>query len=158
MTTRRATLIVAGLTGIFVLLSGCASVKSTAVFYKSIRNYPAKPPDTPIPILTEPPGRAYEVIGRLAFKSDRGWGFLRKSMIYNAQIRGADAVVLKTANTRREVSVQRVPSRVDWFSIYRRDKDGNIRSNLVPYVRPGYTQRRTSEITAIDAEMIVFER
>jgi hypothetical protein len=79
-------------------------------------------------------------------------------MIYNAQVHGADAVVLKSITTRREVSVQRVPSQVDWFSIYRRDKYGNIRRNMVPYVRPGYTQRRRSEITAIDAEMIVFER
>jgi hypothetical protein len=64
MSSRRATLIVAGLAAIFALLSGCASVKSTAVYYKSIQDYPAKPGDAPIPILTAPPGRPYKVIFR----------------------------------------------------------------------------------------------
>jgi hypothetical protein len=106
MSWRRATLIVAGFAGIFLLLSGCASVKSTAIYYRSIKDYPAKPLDAAIPILTRPPVRPYKVIGRMAFESDRGWNFIRKSMIYNAQIHGADAVLLRTAKTRREVSLQ----------------------------------------------------
>jgi hypothetical protein len=91
MSWRRATLIVAGFAGIFVLLSGCASVKSTAIYYSSIQDYPAKPLDAAIPILTRPPAKPYKVTGRIAFESDRGRNFLRKSMIYNAQIHGADA-------------------------------------------------------------------
>jgi hypothetical protein len=158
MRTRRAILIVAAFAGFVVLLSGCASVKSTAVYYKSMRDYPAKPLDTPIPLLTKPPSRFYKVIGRLTFESDQGWNFLRKSMIYNAQIHGADAVLLKTARTRRELSVQRIPPQIDWVPGYHHGKHGKVYRNLMPLVRPGYTQRWVNEITAIDAEMIVFER
>jgi hypothetical protein len=158
MSSRRATLIVAGLAAIFALLSGCASVKSTAVYYKSIQDYPAKPGDAPIPILTAPPGRPYKVIGRLAFESDRGSNFLRKSMIYNARIHGADAVLLKSSRTRREVSIQYVPPQVDRYPAYRRGKHGKIETRWAPYFRPGYPLRWVSEITVIDAEMIVFEK
>jgi hypothetical protein len=158
MSSRRATLIVAGFAGILALLAGCASVESTAIYYTSIRDYPAKPPDAPIPILTEPPRRPYKVIGRLAFESDEGWNFLRKSMIYNAQIHGADAVLLRTARTRREVSFQYAPPRVERYPAHRRGKHGKIETRWVPYLRPGYPVRWVKEITAIDAEMIVFEK
>ena len=112
----------------------------------------------PITILTEPPVRPYKVIGRLAFESDEGWNFLRKSMIYNAQMHGADAVLLRTAKTRREVSVQHAPPKVDWYPAHRRGKHGKIYTRRVPYFRPGYPVRWVKEITAIDAEMIVFEK
>ena len=114
MISCRATLIVAGLTGILATLSGCASVKSTAAYYTSYSTgvYPAKPPEAAIPILGKFPSRPYTTIGRLAFESDRGWRFLRKSMVYNAQVHGADAVVLKSATMRREVSFQHVPPQV----------------------------------------------
>jgi hypothetical protein len=158
MSWRRATLIVAGLAGIFASLAGCASVKSTAVYYRSIQDYPAKPPDAPIPILSAPPDRPYKVIGRLAFTSDEGWNFLRKSMIYNARIHGADAVLLRSAKTRREVSVHYAPPKVDWYPASRRVNHGKIQRALVPYVRPGYPVRWVREITAIDAEMIVFKK
>jgi hypothetical protein len=98
------------------------------------------------------------VIGRLAFESDRGWHFLRKSMVYNAQIHGADAVVLKNATTRREVSFQRVPPQVDWVPTFRRGKGGKVYARRVPFLRPGYAQRWVNVITTIDAEMIVFEK
>lgn len=158
MSSRRATLIVAAFTGIFVLLSSCASVKSTAIYYRPIRNYPAKPLDAAIPILTRPPDRPYKVIGKLAFESDRGWNFLRKSMIYNAQIHGADAVLLKTAKTRREVSIQYLPPQLDWYPAYQRGKHGEVHTRWVPYLRPERPLRWVDEITAIDAEMIVFEK
>jgi hypothetical protein len=157
MSWRRATLIVAGLAGIFASLAGCASVESTAVYYRSIQDYPAKPPDASIPILSAPPGRRYKVIGRLAFTSD-GWNFLRKSMIYNARIHGADAVLLRSAKTRRDVSIHYAPPKVDWYPAHRRGKHGNVHTRLVPYLRPGYPVRWVREITAIDAEMIVFKK
>ncbi len=83
------------------MLSGCATVNSTAACYTSYgsRVYPAKPAAAVIPILTKFPSSPSTVIGRLAFESDRGWLFLRKSMVYNARVRGADAVVLKSATT-----------------------------------------------------------
>jgi len=162
MIWHRATLIVAGLAGILASLPGCVSVKSTAVYYKSysIRAYPAKPPEAVIPILVQPPRRPHTVIGRLAFESDRGWSFLRKSMVYNAQIHGADAVVLKSAPTRREVSIRQVPPQIDWVpaGTRRHGKHGRVSTHWVPFLRPGYTQRWVNEITAIDAEMIVFEK
>ncbi len=158
MSWRRATLIVAGFAGIFVLLSGCASVKSTAIYYRSIQDYPAKPLDAAIPILTRPPAKPYKVIGRMAFESDRGWNFLRKSMIYNAQIHGADAVLLRTAKTRREVSLQYLPPQIDWYPAYRRGKHGKVETRWAPYLRQERPLRWVDEITAIDAEMIVFEK
>ena len=162
MISCRATLIVAGLTGILATLSGCASVKSTAAYYTSYSTgvYPAKPPEAAIPILGKFPSRPYTTIGRLAFESDRGWRFLRKSMVYNAQVHGADAVVLKSATMRREVSFQHVPPQVDWVptGTSRRGKVGKVSTHWTPFFRPGYTERWVNDITAIDAEMIVLEK
>ena len=66
------------------------------------------------------------MIGRLAFESDQGWNFLRKSMIYNAQIHGADARLAEELATRREVTFQHVPPRMDWYPVSRRGKEGKI--------------------------------
>jgi hypothetical protein len=158
MSSPRATRILAGSAGFLLLLAGCASVKSTAIYYKSLRNFPAKPPDAEIPILTIRPTRPFKVIGRLAFESDQGWNFLRKSMIYNAQVHGADAVWLKSAKSRREVSYQHVPPRMDWYPVSRRSKNGKIDTRWAPYMRPEPPRRWVNELTAIDARMIVFNK
>jgi hypothetical protein len=158
MSPRRATPILAASAGILVLLAACASVKSTAVHYKSLRNFPAKPPDAQVPILTIRPTRPFKVIGRLAFESDRGWNFLRKSMIYNAQIHGADAVWLKSSRTRREVSFQHMPPRMDWYPVSRRGEHGKIKTGWAPYLRPEPPIRWVTDRTAIDARMIVFDK
>jgi hypothetical protein len=142
MSSPRATLSLAAFAGILVLLAGCASVKSTAVYYKSLRNFPAKPPNAHIPILTNRPKRPFKVIGRLAFESDQGWNFLLKSMIYNAQIHGADAVWLKRSGRRREVTFQHVPPRLD----------------LYPVMRSEPPLRWVRDRIAIDARMIVFHK
>ena len=39
-----------------------------------------------------------------------------------------------------------------------RSKNGNVHRRMVPFVRPGYMQRLVNMITAIDSEMIVFEK
>ena len=158
MSWPRATLILTASAGILVLLAGCASVESTAVYYKSLRKFPAKRPDVQIPILTRRPARPFKVIGRLAFESDQGWNFLRKSMIYNAQIHGADAVWLKSSKTRREVSLQHLPPRVDLYPVSRRTKDGKIDTRWAPYMRPEPPRRWVSDLIAIDARMIVFNK
>ncbi len=158
MSSPRATLILAASAGILVLLAGCASVESTAVYYKSLRNFPAKPPDAPIPILTTRPTRPFKEIGRLAFESDRGRNFLRKSMIYNAQIHGADAVWLKSSNARREVTFQHLPPRMDFYPVSRRGKHGKIDTRWAPYMRPEPPRRWVSDFIAIDARMIVFKK
>ena len=143
------------------MISGCAAVKPTAAYYTSYtrRVHPAKPADAAIPILARFPSGPYTAIGRLAFASDRGWPFLRKSMVYNARVHGADAVVLRSATTRHEVSLRKIPPQVDWVPTgSRRGQQGKVYSHRVPFVRPGYTQRSVEVITAIDAEMIVFEK
>ena len=158
MSSPRATLILAASAGILVSLAGCASAESTAVYDKALRDFPAKRPDAQIPILTNRPKRPFKVIGRLAFESDQGWNFLRKSMIYNAQIHGADAVWLKGSNTRREVTFQHVPPRMDWYPVSRRDKHGKIDTRWAPYLRPESPRRWVSDLIAIDVRMIVFKK
>jgi hypothetical protein len=79
-------------------------------------------------------------------------------MIYNAQIHGADAVLLRSATTRREVKIQHLPPRVDYYRASRRGEHGKIETHLVPYWRTEYPQRWVNDITAIDAQMIVFEK
>jgi hypothetical protein len=158
MSSRRATPILAVSAGILVLLPGCASAKSTAVYYKSLQDFPAKPPNAQIPIFTNRPTRPFKVIGRLAFESDQGWNFLRKRMIYNAQIHGADGVWLKGSRTRREVRLQHVPPRMDWYPVSRRGKDGKIDARWAPYMRPEPPRRWVNDLTAVDARMIVFQK
>jgi hypothetical protein len=63
-------------------------------------------------------------------------------------------VLLKSSRTRREVSIQYVHR----YPAYRRGKHGKIETRWAPYFRPGYPLRWVSEITVIDAEMIVFEK
>lgn len=146
------------------LLAGCASVKDTAMYYVSYtpKVYPPKPKDAPIPILGKEPSEPHVVIGGLKFESDNGWNFMRKSMIYNAQANGADAVVLKATNQRRQISLIQVPPQMDWVPIsnWYRDKKGNVYSNTswVPFYRPGYVQPYLQEITGIDAKMLVFKK
>jgi hypothetical protein len=42
--------------------------------------------------------------------------------------------------------------------MFRRGKDGKVDGRMLPLVQPGYVHRWMSVITAIDAEMIVFEK
>ncbi len=74
-------------------------------------------------------------------------------MVYNGQIHGADAVIL----TCREVSFERIPAPSGLVPMFRRSINGNVHAQ-VPFVRPGYVQRWVNVITAIDSEMIVFEK
>lgn len=146
------------------LLGGCASVKDTARYYVSYTAevFPPKPPDAPIPILGKLPKEKHTVIGALKFESDQGWKFMRRSMIYNAQANGADAVVLKATNNRRELSLIEVPPQMDWVPVsnWYRDKKGRVYGNTtwVPFFQPGYVRPYVQEITGIDARMVVFKK
>ena len=151
--------------GLFaVLFAGCTSVQSTAQYYMpyTTKVYPPKPPDTVIPILGKAPPEKYTTIGKLAFETDLGWKFLRKSMIYNAQVNGADAVVLKNVATREKLNTVQVPPRVDYYPVqnYYRGKHGKVYGSTqwIPFFQPGYTQQWIDQITAIDAEMIVTKK
>jgi len=148
----------------FGAMVGCATVQSTAQYYVpySTKVYPPKPPDQPVPILGKFPRERYTVIGRLAFESDQGWNFLRKSMVYNGQIHGADAVVLKSVTTRQQTNLYSVPPRVDYAPStgYYRSKHGKVETytTWIPYYQPGYTGAYTSSITGLDSEMIVLKK
>ena len=160
MMTRRATLIVAGFAGMLAFLPGCASVKCTSACFTptSIRVYPTNPLDAAIPIPSTPPRSHLPLSEDLRLKVTVAGVFLRKSMVYNAQLRGARAVILKSATSRREVSFERTPPRVDWAPMLRRSKNDKVHGRMVSFVRPGYVQRSVNVITAIDAEMIVLEK
>lgn len=165
MIARYSNAILVGLAALVMLgLGGCASVESSAQYYVAYttRVYPPKPAEQPIPILGKFPKERYSVIGRLAFETDQGWGYLRNCMVYNAQIHGADAVVLKTVNSRRQTSLYTVPPRVDWYPAtdYYRGRHGKVHgyTNWIPYYQPGYTGAYTTDITGMDSEMIVFKK
>lgn len=153
------------------LLTGCASVSSTSQFYFPVTTtvYPPKPKDWPIPILGKAPDRPYKTIGRLAFQSDQGWRFMRESMVYNARANGADAVVLKKAQSKEQVNFTEVPPRTDWVPmpgpvVAVNNGGGKKNCNNTSYVsypyympvyQPGYVRRWVQTIIGIDAEMIV---
>lgn len=159
--------ILAGI-ALFVLgwgLAGCASVSSTSQYYLSATTkiYPPKDKEAVIPILNQRPKEPYKVIGRLTFATDLGWSFLRKSMIYNARINGADAVILESLKTRREEFFTDVPPQTDWIPVQnyvrnRNNDDVRTYTSWVPIFRPGYVRRNVVEISAIDSEMIVLKK
>jgi len=163
--------------GIFLLLGlgGCASVESTAIYYEptTLEQYPPKPEDWPIPILGKAPKEPYKQIGRLAFTSDQGYRFMRKSIEYNARVNGADAVILRNVDQQTRVFLTQVPPSWDyvpytayypangWRGGYGHG-DGYCRgggwvpvTNWVPLYQPGYVQANEQTMTSIDAEMIV---
>lgn len=148
-------------------LAGCASVSSTAVYYtpSTVKIYPPKLKNAPIPILDKAPPERFVKIGRLAFESDQGWPFMRESILYNARQNGADAAILKKVSTRKQVYFNEVPPQVDWVPVsnyyqYCRNgrRNGGWNTTYVPYFRPGYIQRFEDRIIAIDADMIVLKK
>ena len=152
------------LAAVSLFWAGCASVESTAQFYMpyTTKTFPPKPPEAVIPILGKAPPESYTKIGRLAFETDLGWKFLRKSMIYNAQANGADAVILKNVSTRDRLNTVQVPPRMEYYPVqnYYRGRHGKVYGSTqwIPYFQPGYTQQWVDQITAIDAEMIVTKK
>lgn len=150
-----------------MVLAGCASVESTSDFYLSYTPdiYPPKPKDYPIPILGRAPDRPYKTIGRLTFQSDQGWKFMRESMLYNARANGADAVILKSSDSRELQRFQEVPPRTEWVQVpgpvivQKNNNKTYYQSfpNYVPVFRPGYIRSWIDVIIGIDAEMIVFK-
>lgn len=158
---------------LLVLLAGfpgCASVSSTSQFYFPVTTdiYPPKSKDTPIPILCKAPDKHYRLIGRLSFSSDIGWKFMRDSMLYNARVNGADAVILKKAMSRDQVRFTDVPPHTDWIPVpgpvvaVKNGKHCQRQTyatypNYVPVYQPGSIRRWVQTIIGIDAEMIVLK-
>ncbi len=142
------------------LFVGCASVKSTAIYYTptTVEIFPPKPKDYPVPILEKAPDRRYRTIGKFAFDTSLGYRFARDAILYNARVNGADAVILKKVSGRRELYLTRVPARVDYVPTvgyyggygYR----GYGYTSYYPIYRPGYVRADEEVITSVDAEMI----
>ena len=153
--------------------SGCASVSSTSRFYFPVTTdvYPPKPKDAPIPILGKAPDRRYKVIGRLAFHADLGWKFMRDSMTYNARANGADAVILKKAESKDQVNFTEVPPSTEWIAVPGQvvavNNGGGKKHchkqtyvtypNYIPIYHPGYVRRWVQTIIGIDSEMIILK-
>ena len=150
--------------------AGCASVSSTSQFYFPVTTdvYPPKSKDTPIPILCKAPDKRYRPIGRLSFCSDIGWKFMRDSMIYNAPVNGADAVILRKAASRDHVRFVEVPPHTDWIPVpgpivtvnngkHCRNQTYATYPSYLPVYQPGYIRRWVQTIIGIDAEMIVMK-
>jgi hypothetical protein len=146
-----------------LLLAGCASVKSTAVFYvpTSTVVYPPKPKDAVIPVTSRPPARAYAEIGRLSFQTDLGFPFMMRSIQYNARRAGADAVVLRDCRSWTVPSVYTVPPSVGWVSAggwWYGGRCGGWGGGpvAVPVWYPGYTGVSYDTFTGVDTRMIVY--
>ena len=84
-------------------------------------------------------------------------------MIYNAQVNGADLVILKAENSRQQMYMTQVPPQVNWVpspGYYQKCRNGRVYgyTNWVPIYQPGYVQQNVQNITSIDAEMVVMKK
>ena len=102
----------------------------------STKTYPPKPPDTQIPIIGKMPTAPHETLGRLAFSTDEGWSFLRKSLVYNAQAQGADLVVLKNVTSKRQLLLMQAPPQWNYYPVQNYYR-GKKTARFVPR-RPGF--------------------
>jgi len=146
-----------------VLLSGCVSVKSTAVFYAPSTNvvYPPKAKDAVIPVMSQPPVRPYAEIGRFSFQSDLGYPFMMRAIDYNARRAGADAVIIKDSKSWTIPCLYSVPPTLNWIPV-----GGGVYGGCcggwyggvtaVPVYYPGYSGVTYDTFTGIDARMIIF--
>lgn len=160
----RWTVVLAG-----VGLSACSGLRETTVYYMPVadRYYAPKDKNEVIPVLSEPPGWAYRVIGRFAMQSDRGYPFLHKAMLYNARLQGADAVVVRKLGSEVRQNFNYIPP--GWESmpqsnvVYQQVKNNQgqwvtvpqVFTTYVPVFRPGRTEVDETQWTDVAAEMVV---
>ncbi len=143
-----------------LLLSACASVKSTMVFYTPTTAvfYPPKDKSQIIPILNSPPVRSYKEIGRFAFQSDLGYPFIMKAVEYNARQAGADAVYVKDSKSWFVPYYYNVPPTVTWIPVGGGCGGWYGGGGVVPITYPGYSGVSYRNFIGIDARMIVFKQ
>jgi hypothetical protein len=153
-----------------LLLPGCVSVQSTAVFYTPSTNvvYPPKPKDAVIPIMSQPPSRPYAEIGRFSFQSDLGYSFMMRAVEYNARRVGADAVLIRDCRSWTIPYLYSVPPAVGWVPVggwsgWNGGRCGGGRcggwyggATAVPVYYPGYSGVSYDTYTGMDARMIIF--
>ena len=152
------------LTGALILLiPGCVSVKSTAVFYVPSTNavYPPKPSSAVIPVMSSPPSRPYSEIGRLSCQSDLAYPFMMRAVEYNARRAGADAVIIKECRSWTIPYLYSVPPSLAWIPVGGGWYGGRCGgwyggAAAVPVWYPGYSGVSYDTFTGLDARMIVF--
>lgn len=147
---------------IAVLLSACASVSSTAVFYQPVTSnfYAPKDKRMVIPILNTPPARPYFEIGRFAFQTDLGYPFVQQALLYNARRAGADAVIIKNCQSWSVPSWYSVPPTYGFIpggGWYGGRCGGWYGGGVFPVFYPGYVGMSYQNFTGIDARMIIFK-
>jgi hypothetical protein len=147
-----------------LLLSGCASVSSTAVFYQptSATIYPPKGSKAIIPILSAPPSRPFTEIGSFNFQTDLSYAFVQNALLYNARRAGADAIIIKNYKNWTLPYWYTVPPSVNWIPVgggYYRGGCGGWYGGtaFVPVTYPGYSGVNYRNFTGIEARMIVFK-
>ena len=151
-----------------LLLSACASVSSTAVFYTPTTSefYPPKDKSVIVPVLNAAPDRPYTEIGRFAFQSELGYPFMMKAIEYNAQRAGADAVIIKKYQNWSVPSYYSVPAVYGWIPVggyygggcgRYGGWGGGYGGGAIPFAYPGYTGVSYQNYSGIDARMIVFK-
>ena len=148
--------------GLVLLLSSCASMSSTAVFYQptSANYYPPKAKNSIIPILTAPPKRPYDEIGRFAFQSTLGYPFVQQAVVYNAHRAGADAVIIKNCQSWSVPCWYAVPPVYGWVPVggwYGGGCGGWAVGGAIPVSYPGYTGVTYQNFTGVDARMIIYK-
>ena len=147
-----------------LLFSGCASVSSTAVFYRPATDtvYPPKDPKAIIPILSAAPSRPFREIGSFGFQSDLGYSFVQSALLYNARRAGADAVIIKDYKSWSVPYWYTVPPTVNWIPVggggYYGGGCGGWSGGAayVPVTYPGYSGVNYRNFTGIDARMVVY--
>ena len=151
-----------------LLLGGCASVRSTAVFYQptTANKCPPKPKEAVIPVLNAPPSRRYQEIGRFAFQTTLGYPFVMNSLLYNARRAGADAVIVKNCQSWSVPCGYVIPPAVayvpvgGWGGWYGGRccgwGGGWYGGGVVPVAYPGYAGYTYENFTGIDARMIIY--
>ena len=150
-------------------LVGCFPLRETEVFYTPVtdRTFPPRAKSEAVPVVAESPPWKYEVIGRFATVSDRGYPFLYRALLHNARRQGADAVILRKLAFDVRRTYARIPARweqVPQTSYYYetvKDERGQTRTvprvytTFVPVFRPAETRVFDVQWTDLVAEMIV---
>ncbi len=150
-------------------LVGCFPLRETEVFYTPVtdRTFLPRGKSEAVPVLAESPAWKYEVIGRFATVSDRGYPFLYRALLHNARRQGADAVILRKLAFDVRRTYNRIPARweqVPQTSYYYetvKDERGQTRTvprvytTFVPIFRPAETQVFDVQWTDLEAEMII---
>jgi len=151
------------------VLSGCASLNDTTVFYTPVSQeiYPPLPKDAPVPLLAKPPAWPHRVIGRFDMQTDRSTKFAHKALLFNARRQGADAVVMRDINYDLRRTYNYIPPSWDYVPVTnywnQRVKDGRgcwvnaprYYTTFIPIYRPGGVVVDDVLWTRIRADMVV---